>query len=356
MLDLTPMSHMRTLVISDLHLGSRTGRDVLRAPVPRARLLEGVRGVERLVLLGDVVELLEARPADAMAIAEPVLRDLGTAMGPAGQIVVVPGNHDRLLIRGWLRAPGRVLRDETEVPPDAGRLLERMTGWLAADGAQVTVRYPGVWLGDGIWATHGHYLDRHLLPESAFGLARGLLGRLPRDGAVPMDYEQRQSVTSLEGPLGRFLPRWMSARLDDVVAALRRATTAGMQAQPMPDSAWLARLRSSVLGLQMLRASVPALARVVHRLGVDANVVIFGHVHRLGPRAGDRADRWTGPLGVPEIYNTGSWVHEPLLLHHAEPSHAYWPGGAIELRDDVVAARALLDDVPAAQFAPPEVS
>ena len=41
------------------------------------------------------------------------------------------------------------------------------------------VRYPGVWLSEGVWATHGHYLDRHLLPEAAFGIARGLLGRLP---------------------------------------------------------------------------------------------------------------------------------------------------------------------------------
>ncbi len=35
--------------------------------------------------------------------------------------------------------------------------------WLAP--ARVTrVSYPGVWLGDRIWATHGHYLDHHLHP------------------------------------------------------------------------------------------------------------------------------------------------------------------------------------------------
>jgi len=255
-----------------------------------------------------------------------------------------------------LREPGRVLHDETEVPADTGPLLERLVGWLGAGGAQVSVRYPGVWLDDRVWATHGHYLDRHLLPESAFGLARGLLGRLPRDGAVPMDYEQRQSVTSLEGPLGRFLPRWLSARLDDVVAALRRTTTIGMQARPLPDSAVIPRLRSHVLGLQMLRASVPALARVVHRLGVDADVVIFGHVHRLGPLPDDARARWAGPAGAPRIFNTGSWVHEPLLLHRAQAPHAYWPGGAIELHDGSVTARAFLDDVGLDEIAPDEVS
>lgn len=342
----------QTLVISDLHLGSRTGRDVLRAPVPRARLLDAIDGVDRLVLLGDVVELLEAHPRDAMAIAEPVLRDIGAALGPGQEIVLVGGNHDRALIRPWLRAPGRVLDVETDVPADASPLLRRVTGWLAGGGADVVVRYPGVWLDDRTWATHGHYLDRHLLPESAFGLARGLLGRLPRDGALPMEYEQRQSVTSLEGPMGRLFPRWLTARLDDVVAALRRATTIGMQAQPLPDSAWLPSLRSRVLGLQMLRASVPALARVVHRLGVDADDVIFGHVHRLGPRDDEDRSRWTGPTGIPRIHNTGSWVHEPLLLHRAQAPHAYWPGGAIELRDGAITARALLDDVPAAGLAP----
>src|SRR2546421_5347040 len=53
--------------------------------------------------------------------------------------------------------------------------------------------YPGVWLSDRLWATHGHYLDRHLLPESAFGMGRGLLGRLPRDEAAPIDYERVRS-------------------------------------------------------------------------------------------------------------------------------------------------------------------
>ena len=58
-----------------------------------------------------------------------------------------------------------------------------MTAWLGP--ADVRVRYPGMWLSERTWATHGHYLDRHLLPESGYGIARGLLGRLPRDGAAP---------------------------------------------------------------------------------------------------------------------------------------------------------------------------
>ena len=67
---------------------------------------------------------------------------------------------------------------DTRLPTDATPMLGRLAHWLSP--AEVRVHYPGIWLSEGVWATHGHYLDRHLLPESAFGIARGLLGRLPR--------------------------------------------------------------------------------------------------------------------------------------------------------------------------------
>lgn len=337
---------MRTLVVSDLHLGSRFGRDVLRAPVPRARLLAALQDVDRLVLLGDAVELLEARPADALAHAEPVLREIG---GAVGEVVVVPGNHDRVMIRDWLRERGGSLGLADEVPLDAGPLLARVTAALAP--ARVTVRYPGVWLDERIWATHGHYLDRHLLPESAYGIARGLLGRLPRDGAAPADYEQRPSVTALERLL-TWLPGRLSVFVEDLIAASRRATT---ETEPLLSRAWLAPARSRLLGLQMRRASIPALARVVHRLGVDAraDAVVFGHVHRAGPLPADGPAPWAGPLGRPRVYNTGSWVHEPLLLHRARPPHVYWPGAAVLVEDGAISVRTLLDDVPVAQLAVP---
>jgi hypothetical protein len=92
-------------------------------------------------------------------------------------------------------------------------------------------------------------------------------------------------------------------------------------------------LTASLLGAQMRRASIPAIARVVHRLGVEAEWVIFGHVHRCGPLPGDDAQAWVGPGGRPRLANTGSWVYEPLLVHHATPPHPYWPGGAVRLED-----------------------
>jgi hypothetical protein len=76
---------MRTLVISDLHLGMRYRRDVLRGRRPLAVLLDALADVQRLVLLGDVVELSEHDSSDALAVAGPVLRALGERLGPDGE-------------------------------------------------------------------------------------------------------------------------------------------------------------------------------------------------------------------------------------------------------------------------------
>jgi UDP-2,3-diacylglucosamine pyrophosphatase LpxH len=317
-----------TLIVSDLHLGTRLARDVLRHPEALDALLTALDDVSRLVLLGDVVELLEGRPDRSMPIAEPVLRAIG---GRVEEVVVVPGNHDRALVRPWLREHGVPSSIDAPIPLDATPLLASLTSWLAP--ARVSVRYPGVWLADRVWATHGHYLDRHLMPEVAYGVARVALGRLPRDGAVPADYERPggPSLTRAEAFLTRWLPRPLALLSDDVAEVLRAVTMPRIPRRAVTRRfSWL---NAMVLGEQMRRASMPALARVVHRLGVDADWVIFGHVHRLGPIARDDPQRWRGPDGTPRIANTGSWVYEPLLLHHATPPHPYWPGGAIVLRD-----------------------
>jgi len=225
----------------------------------------------------------------------------------------------------------------------------------------VRVHYPGVWLADRLWATHGHYLDRHLLPESGYGVARGLLGRVPRDGATPAEYERSRSTSfaRLEAVLTR-TPRPLAAAWDDLIEVARAATMPGMDRR-MPGMdrrvprRRLSPLTALLLGLQMRRASLPALGRVVHRLGVDADWVVFGHVHRCGPLPGDDLRRWRGPGGRPALANTGSWVYEAQLLHHARPPHPYWPGGAIRIdADGAPRAVGLLDHLGATVLHPPQ--
>lgn len=337
---------MSTLVLSDLHLGSRLRHDVLTQPEPLRRLLGALEGVARLVLLGDVVELLEGRGERAMADAEPILRLVGRTLGPDREVIFVPGNHDRALIAPWIARVGADLTPVSRVPLDATAGLARVASWLAP--ARVRVHYPGVWLAPGVWATHGHYLDRHLLPESAFGVTRGLLGRVPRPGAAPIDYELAggPSLTRIEARVIKALPRPLAARVEGLAEVIRASTMPRARQRLLRPG--MARLTSGILGAQMRLASLPAISHVIGRLGIDADWVLFGHVHRLGPLLDDLETRWRGPLGRPRLLNTGSWVYEPLLVHNAAAPHPYWPGGVVIFEDDQAPrAVGLLDDVPA---------
>jgi UDP-2,3-diacylglucosamine pyrophosphatase LpxH len=334
---------LRTLVISDIHLGSRLRHAVLTRPAALERLLVAIDDVDRLVLLGDTIELLEVRAEHAMKVAEPIIRTLGARLGPDREVLIVPGNHDRALVRDWVRARGAQLGTQNTIESSASAALERLTSWLAP--ARVSVQYPGAWLADGVWATHGHYLDLHLLPVSAWGISRVL----PRDpaprAALPIDYE-RSRRPSL-GRTSRWLPLPLATLLDDGAEVVRAAT------MPRLLNPRIARLTSTVLGTQMQRASIPALTQVVRRLGVDAEWVVFGHVHRLGPLRGDDLEQWRGAEGGPRVVNSGSWMYEPILVHRAKPPHPYWPGGAVRLepgRDPRPVG--FLDDVPVEALRP----
>jgi hypothetical protein len=138
-------------------------------------------------------------------------------------------------------------------------------------------------------------------------------------------------VTRLEAVLTRLLPRPLATLAEDLAEFLRAATMPGIPQRLLTHR--VAPLSAMLLGAQMRRASIPALARVVHRLQLDPEWVIFGHVHRCGPLSADDPRRWRGPHGRPRIANTGCWVYEPLLVHRAAPPHPYWPGGAILIEE-----------------------
>lgn len=318
---------MRTLVVSDLHLGTHARRSVLRRQRPLELLLQALDDVDRLVLLGDAVELLEKRPEDALAVAEPVLRALGRHLGPGREIVYVPGNHDFDVVRAWLSGRAAGLQRDTLVPHDATPLLQRITSWLAP--ARVTVRYPGVWVADGVYALHGHYLNHHVFPRQAYGMVLRRVG----DAVLPQAYDDVPEVwlTRTEPPLARILPRRLAALLEDVADTARAALMPGPQ--PPWHARWVAPLMSLLLRAQVRRTALPAMGQVIDRLGVRAGTVIFGHVHRLGPLPGDDPAQWLSPDGSTRLMNTGSWLYEHVLAHGAQRPHPYWPGGAILVED-----------------------
>lgn len=337
---------MRTLVISDLHLGMRLERDVLRRRAPLGVLLEALADVQRLVLLGDVVELSERDSDEALAVAEPVLRALGRRLGPDREVILVPGNHDRRLVAPWIQEIGERLSVDSSAPVEATPELAAVSSWLAP--ARVSARYPGVWLSDRVWATHGHYLNRDLLPAWSLGLTRGHLGRLSREAARPIDYEPAggRSLRSAHEAISGALPEPL-ARVADGLGVLARAATMAKGSRKLlrPE---LARANSALLSLQTKVASIPALIHVTQCLGIDADYVVFGHAHRLGPLPGDDEADSEGAGGRPRILNTGSWIYEPLLVQDVTPPHPYWPGGAAILDDDADPEPVgLLDTMPA---------
>src|SRR4051812_39182528 len=139
---------VRTVVVSDLHLGARTGVDLLRRPAARAALLERLDGADRLVLLGDTLELRHGPVREALAAARPVLEAIGAAMR-GGDVVLVPGNHDHGLLAPWLEGRGA----DGPPPPlsleeHAGPGATPATAAFAAMLGQATldVAYPGLWL------------------------------------------------------------------------------------------------------------------------------------------------------------------------------------------------------------------
>src|ERR1700722_11850591 len=181
---------MRTLVVSDLHLGAGSGADVLRRPGPRAALIEALADIERLVLLGDVLELRHGPRRDALAAAQPFFEELGRAFA-GREIVVVPGNHDHALIESWARR-----RDEAAEPEplgleqrftaeEASAMLATLASWAAP--ARLGVAYPGLWLRPDVYATHGHYLDCHLTVPTIERLSVGVMSRLLRRPAESFD-------------------------------------------------------------------------------------------------------------------------------------------------------------------------
>ncbi len=327
---------VRTLVISDLHLGSVVQRDVLRRGIALDALTAAVERTDRLILLGDTLELLEGRPQEAAAVAEPILRALGAALPAGAHVVVVPGNHDHTLIRSWLAhriAAGRPLRPATQVPQGASELLGDLCSWLRP--ARVEVRYPGVWLADDVYAMHGHYLDR-LLPAALRGRVRALEGA-PRSAVDDFERVPGSDAGAVSDALAAILPDGMGETVEAAVGQARRTLLAGLPALAtipgMREAASIAALALEQ-GVHR-RAAIPAMDEVAHRLRLRARWVVFGHIHRRGPLPSDPAELWR-PRGTdgPHLVNSGSWVFDSALAGAAARPSAerpYRPGGAVLL-------------------------
>ena len=343
---------MSTLVVSDLHLGSRARADLLRDASIREPLTAALRdGIERLVLLGDALELRQGPLREALAAARPFFAEAGAALGPDGEIVLVPGNHDHALVAPWLErrhrdaAPGPLGLAETASwePSDPLATLAE-----AAAPARLTLAYPGVWLREDVYALHGHYLDRHITVPTLERLSAGAMGRivgpLPRDGARPDDYERALApIYAWSTTLAQHADDDSTGTHNVSVRAYRMLSGNGHRPLrrralvalfPLTiaaiNRAGLGPVRADISGAELARAGVRAMGEAVELLGIDAAHVLFGHTHRVGPRPLDADADWTTPRGV-RLHNSGSWVYERQFVSTTPYESPYWPGTAIRI-------------------------
>lgn len=346
---------MRTLVVSDLHLGAPSAVDVLRDPAPRAALVAALEGIDRLVLLGDTIEGRGGPQRDALAIALPVLAEVGAAMS-GGEVVIVPGNHDHELASRWLEHGPRLGLEERCEPARASPAAAELAAALAP--AAVGIAYPGLWLRDDVYATHGHYLDVHtpvpVLERLAAGVMTRLAGAPPQRGARPDDYERilaplyaLSRASAARTPPGRRAAG--SGRSERIWTMLAAPGPRRLRARALACSFPLAVVAADRLGLGPLHADVSkdglrrgalgGMREVLRRLEVDAAHVVFGHTHRTGPLPGDDPAEWG------RLVNTGSWVSQPHFTGGGAHSSAYRAGGAVELGETgPPRVRMLLDD------------
>jgi hypothetical protein len=334
---------VRTAIVSDLHLGSAFGEDLLRDAEIRRVLLEEIAGAERLVLLGDALELRELPLPEVLERTRRFFGELGEAMA-GREIVLVPGNHDHRLAEPLLERhalAGEALGLEQRAEP-SGEAADRIAARLGE--ARLSIAYPGVWLRDDVYATHGHYMDCHMsLPRLeciAVATAMRAFGPLP-ERARPADYERLLrpvyglSYSLAQAGLARRATRPSERAWRTIAgrnghpgrarrAALRAAIGAGVPATVWTVNRLLrAGFDPDLSAAAITSSGIAAATELSSRLGLEAPHVITGHTHRGGP--GEEEGEWELPGGG-RLHNTGSWVFASAFHRPGTPPGPYWPG------------------------------
>lgn len=353
------------------------------------------------MLLGDTVELRHGPIRDALAGASRVLGALAAALD-GGEIVIVPGNHDHELLAPWLArraepGPPPPLGLQAEVSWAAGDPLAALAGALAP--AAVRVCYPGVWLREDVYATHGHYGDVHSTVPMFERLGAGVMSRMlgveqprvtedyeavlapiyawihavaqaggPQEGgsenlstrvwrsvssdadAGRSEQERRARAARANAPASRAARSSLATDLRAPIARAaarlrRRAGAAGVSAAVgLLNRARIGPLHADLSVSELRRAELLAIGAALCALQVDCSYAILGHTHRAGPLPGDDHAEWVALTGT-RLVNTGCWVHEPHFLGR-DPRHSPYRSGFCVLLEDERAPRLLnlLDD------------
>jgi hypothetical protein len=218
--------------------------------------------------------------------------------------------------------------------------------WLGP--ARLQPAYPGIWIRDDVYATHGHYLDVHLSLPRAECLAAATMMRFlgkPPQRATPNDYERiLRPLYGFAYGLAQVLPvrrrrNGPGERIWGILAGEKKART-------LRGRAAAASFPTAIRGLNRLlhagfdpdvtppaifRGGLEAGVEMAIHLGIDDVHVITGHTHRSGPPPDE--PEWALPRGG-KLHNTGSWVFATAFHNPGHPPNSYWPGTVTWLEDD----------------------
>jgi hypothetical protein len=323
---------LHTLVISDLHIGAGSGRAALDDPEVLRRLADVISQAQRLVLLGDIIELRQGPLQDALAAASRILPQLVAGLGEGREVILLMGNHDHQL------------RVHSEA-------LGQVEWMLSQNGNAVRIEYPGVWLRDDVYADHGHYLDRHTTTPAFERVAAGAMARFLKLPLSAMsetnDYERLLApiyawMFAISQTSGREIDAadgGGSARALKLIRDSRGlkgfAVQAGLRSLlGVADLARLGPFSPDLSPVMLRRSSLIAYGQALATLGLRPTYALFGHTHRAGPLRDDDRSEWTTPSGV-QLFNTGCWVNESAAFMSEEPAdNPYRRGFAVEVDQD----------------------
>jgi hypothetical protein len=247
--------------------------------------------------------------------------------------------------------PPEPLGLESSVDWWGGESLARVAEMLGGGGARVRAAYPGVWLRDDVYGTHGHYLDRHttvpLFERLGVGAMARALGRPVEQARSAEDYEAVLAPlyaliheVAQSGRIGTPSPgssarAWQALGRGFRGGTLRqRALGLGAAgAVTLLNRAGIGPVRTDLSAVELRRAGLRAFSQVLLTLNVQCRYAIFGHTHRAGPLPGDEAAEWSGP-GETQLVNSGCWVHEPIFLGTHPRESPYRAGFAVRFEDD----------------------
>jgi hypothetical protein len=341
---------MPTAVISDLHLGALNDADMLRRPGALDRLATALAGADRVVLLGDTLEMRERPVAALLEVVRPLFERLAPALA-GKRVTLVPGNHDHQLGRPWLgraQLAGHPLGPDNEWPVAAGE-ADGAAGMLASwlPRSEVTLAYPGLYLEGGTYATHGQYLDLYLTVPRVESIVASAVCRLSGhspDCSGAADFEAVMApiygfhAGLAEGASGVALARgasvsrsvWRQATGNGRIARLLVGRVTIPAAVAALNRLKIGPFNAKLSGEELRRAGLLAMGRVADTLAPSAEHVLFGHTHRAGPLPGDDGAEWTTLSGT-RLWNSGNWYLESGFVGGMGERSPYWPGTIVWL-------------------------